>query len=106
MLIYNVTVNVDESIEQLWLQWMNEDYIPEMLQTNLFQKARILRVMVEEEMGGITYSVQYYANSKAALEKYYTEHLTAFKNKELEKFTNKFVRFSTELEVLSEHRGD
>jgi len=106
MLIYNVTVNVEESIERQWMQWMKDIYIPEMLQTNLFTKARILRVMVEEEMGGITYSVQYYVKNKESLEKYYAEHSEAFRNKELDKFVDKFVSFSTELEVISEHQGD
>ena len=31
MYIYNVTVNIDESIAQEWLTWMQESHIPEML---------------------------------------------------------------------------
>jgi hypothetical protein len=103
MLIYNVTVNVEEAVHQQWLKWMREIYIPEMLQTNLFTNARILRVMVDEQMGGITFSVQYYAKDKKSLERYYSEYLDAFSIKERQHFSDQLVSFSTELEVLSEH---
>jgi|SRR5690606_21266651 len=103
MYIYNVTVNVEETVHQQWLQWMKETYIPEMLQTNLFTNARMLRVMVDEEMGGITFSVQYYAKDKESLQRYYSEYLDAFKIKERQRFSDQLVSFTTELEVLSEH---
>src|SRR5690606_2651872 len=82
MYIYNVTVNVEEAVHQQWLQWMKEIYIPEMLKTDLFAKARILRVLVDEEMGGLTFSVQYYAKDKESLKRYYAEHSHIFRAKE------------------------
>lgn len=103
MIIYNVTFNVEEAVYQEWLQWMKETYIPEMLETNLFTQARILRVLVDEQMGGITFSVQYYAKDKQSLERYYAEHSETFRAKERERFSDQLVSFSTELELLSEH---
>jgi len=103
MYIYNVTVNIDEAVHQQWLKWMREIYIPEMLKTKLFTNARVLRVMVDEEMGGITFSVQYYAKDKKSLERYYSEHSEAFRIKERQRFADGLVSFATELEVLSEH---
>lgn len=103
MYIYNVTINVQEEIHEQWLNWMKKEHIPEMLKTGKFEKALMSRVMVEEEMGGITYSVQYTARSMEMLERYYTEHakdLRAGSNR----FEGKFVAFRTELEVVSEQR--
>ena len=59
MYIYNVTINIQEGIQEKWLEWMKNEHIPEMLATGKFTKALMSRVMVEEEMGGFTYSVQY-----------------------------------------------
>ena len=73
MYIYNVTINVENAIHLQWLDWMKNSHIPAMLATNKFSKALMTKVMVEEEMGGITYSVQYTTDSKQTLEKYYTQ---------------------------------
>ena len=63
MYIYNVTINVENAIHLQWLDWMKNSHIPAMLATNKFSKALMTKVMVEEEMGGITYSVQYTTDS-------------------------------------------
>ena len=54
MIIYNVTVNVDESIHHDWLKWMQNKHINDVLATGLFTNAKMVRVVVEEEMGGTT----------------------------------------------------
>ncbi|WP_461532494.1 DUF4286 family protein [Sinomicrobium sp.] len=103
MYIYNVTTNIDESRQDEWLKWMREEHIPEILATGKFCNARILRVLVEEEMGGITYSVQYIAENRDMLEKYYEEDATIFNEKARQRFGDHLVAFRTELQVVSEH---
>lgn len=102
MYIYNVTINIDESIHDIWLAWMQQEHIPAMLATGKFQKALMTRVQVEEEMGGITYSIQYRTESKATLERYYREDADTMRAQS-KPFEGKFVAFRTELEVISEH---
>ncbi|NAS31969.1 DUF4286 family protein [Flavobacteriaceae bacterium R38] len=103
MYIYNVTTNVDESVHEKWLKWMNETHIPEMLALGKFSDARMLRVQVEEEMGGITYAVQYTTDSKNTLEKYYQEDASRLRADAVKHFSDKIVSFRTELEVVSNH---
>ena len=102
MYIYNVTINIDKSIHDTWLEWMKKEHIPAMLATGKFNKALMTRVQVEEEMGGITYSVQYRTDSKETLEKYYEENAAELRNQS-KAFEGKFVAFRTELEIISEH---
>ncbi len=102
MIIYNVTINIEESIEQQWLTWIQEEHIPDMLATGKFVKALLTKVLVEEEMGGVTYSVQYSCPSKEVLESYYKEDAERLRS-ESKRFAGKFVAFRTELEVISEH---
>lgn len=103
MIIFNVTTNIHESAHDQWLKWMQEKHIPEILATEKFSSARIVKVLVEEEMGGITYSVQYTTDSKDTLEKYYLEDQPRFDKEALELFADKMLSFRTELEVISEH---
>jgi len=100
MYIYNVTINIDESVEQDWLRWMQAKHIPEMFSTGKFTEAKLCQVMVEEAQG-ITYSVQYTTDSKETLEKYYLEDADKLRQEGLSLFREKFVAFRTELKVIS-----
>ncbi len=59
MILYNVTVNIHESVQDQWLQWMQQTRIPAILATGKFSSAKIVKVLIEEEMGGTTYSIQF-----------------------------------------------
>ncbi|MDX1542742.1 MAG: DUF4286 family protein [Christiangramia sp.] len=101
MIIYNVTINVQEDIHDEWLKWMKEEHIPDMLETKKFTKALMTRVMVQEPMGGITYSVQYTTESREMLQRYYDENAEDLRSRS-KSFEGKFVAFRTELEVITE----
>ena len=101
MYIYNVTINIQEDVHDQWVEWMKTEHIPDMLNTGKFTKALMTKVMVNEEMGGVTYSVQYTAESKEMLEKYYEEDAKTLRAK-TGAFEGKFVAFRTELQVISE----
>ncbi|TNJ44138.1 DUF4286 family protein [Tamlana fucoidanivorans] len=102
MYIYNVTVNVDESIHDEWLVWIKE-HIPQVLGTGKFNKATLTRVLVEEEMGGVTYSIQYKSYSREALDAYYKEDAERLRNEGLKKFADKMLAFRTELQIIDEY---
>ena len=73
-----------------------------MLATGKFTKAKLVQVMVNEEMGGVTYSVQYTTDSKATLDAYYKQEAEGLRNEALDLFANQFVAFRTELRVIEE----
>jgi len=101
MYIYNVTINIEESIQEKWTHWMKTEHIPAVLATGKFSKALMARVNVDEEMGGITYSVQYTTDSKETLQKYYAENAVELRAQS-KPFEGKYVAFRTELEVIAE----
>jgi len=103
MYIYNVTLNIEETIHDQWLQWMKNEHIPDVLATGKFSTAKMCKVLVEEEMGGITYSIQYTTDSRATLDAYYKEDAPRLREDIMKRFAGKFVAFRTELEVVSEH---
>lgn len=101
MIIYNVTVNIEESIHDEWLEWI-KNHIPQVLATGKFIDARLTKVLVEEEMGGTTYAIQYKAKSREALESYYQNDAADLKQEGLMKFADKMLAFRTELEIINE----
>ncbi|MFC4221350.1 DUF4286 family protein [Flagellimonas marina] len=102
MLIYNVTINIDESVHDEWLIWMRDKHIPDMLSTGKFSHAKMVKVLVEEDMGGITYSIQYTTQDRKTLESYYQQDAERLRAEAQKLFPNKFVTFRTELEVINQ----
>ena len=102
MIIYNVTVNIDDSIHDEWLIWIKE-HIPQVLSTGKFDKATLTKVLIDEEMGGTTYSIQYRSYSREALEQYYKEDAKRLRQEGLVKFADKVLSFRTELEIIDEY---
>ena len=102
MIIYNVTSNIDESIHQQWLAWVKE-HIPQVLATGHFTEARLTRVLAHEDMGGVTYSIQYRAKSREALEAYYKNNADALRQDVLKHFGDQVLSFRTELEIIDEY---
>jgi len=101
MYIYNVTINIDEAVHNEWLTWM-ETHILEVLNTGKFTAAKLTEVLVDEEMGGKTYAVQYTTNSREDLESYYQEDAENLRIKSWKKFGDKMVAFRTELRLIKE----
>lgn len=104
MIIYNVTINIDDSVHDKWLAWVMEKHIPEMMETGKFFKAKIVKVLIVEEMGSSTYSVQYFTQDKETLEAYYNEDAPRMREEGARMFGDKMLAFRTELELLKEFK--
>lgn len=100
MYIYNVTINIDDSAHNEWLTWI-ESHITDVLNTGKFTSAKLTQVLVEEEMGGKTYSIQYAANTREDLDNYYKFDADELR-KSGSKFADKMIAFRTELKIVNE----
>ena len=102
MIIYNVTINVDDSIHNQWLDWI-KIHIPKVLATGKFKEAKLTRVLVDDATGAKTYSVQYRAISKEALKDYYTNYAKSLQAESQQLFGDQALAFRTELEIIDEY---
>jgi len=100
MILYNVTVNIDHSVHDEWLEWMKTQHIPEVLATGLFIKNKIFKILSEHESEGHTYSIQYFLNSMNDLEKYQNKFATKLQDEHSKKYKDKFVAFRTVMELV------
>ncbi len=60
MIIYNVTVSVQEDIELDWLNWMKHHHIPKVMSCGIFSKSHLNRLINNNEL---TYTVSYFCNN-------------------------------------------
>lgn len=103
MIIYNVTVSIDETVHEEWLQWMRTTHIPDVMSTGLFLESRISRIHAEEQ-GGKTYAIAYLAESMELLELYQREHAPRLQKEHSERYAGRFAAFRTFMEVVEEFR--
>lgn len=101
MIIYNVTVNVEEEISEAWVNWMKHTHIPEVLQTGMFVSHTFSKLLSrQEDETGITFVVQYTAPDMAHYEKYQAEFAPALQADAKNKFGDKFIAFRTLMESV------
>ena len=100
MILYNITVIIDEEIEADWLKWINTVFIPDALSSNLLVSNRLLKVL-DSPNEGVTYCLQFIADSVQNYKKFADSHATALLNTHTQEFRNKSVFFSTAMEFIS-----
>ena len=93
MIIYNVTINIDNDVHDEWLQWMREKHIPDVMATGYFLENRLCKVLVDEEQG-TTYSFQYTCANMEDLKEYQKLDAPRLQKEVGDKYANKFVAFS------------
>ena len=107
MILYNVTISIDQSCEDEWLDWMRSIHIPEVIQTGFFKECKLCRLIDGEEEGGKTYAVMYSAYTEEGLNEYKSNHSGALQKQHNAKFQGRFAAFRTELKIIKEfsHEG-
>ena len=102
MIIYNVTTNIHESAHDQWLQWMKEKHINQVLATGKFTSAKLVKVLINEDMGGTTYAAQYTTDSMETLQRYYEEDAPKLREEAIKLFGDKALAFRTELQLIQD----
>jgi hypothetical protein len=100
MIIYNVTVKIDNSVHDEWLNWMKTVHIPDVMRTGYFTENRMLKVLGDDDQDGVSYAIQYTCNSMIDFEKYNEIFAPALRAEHNERYNNKFVAFRTLLETI------
>ena len=102
MIVYNVTVNIDESIFDDWLIWMKEIHIPEVMKTGIFIKSQLNRVIVQGDTGE-TYAIAYTCASMKDLHLYQINFAPELQQKHMARYGDRAVAFRTLMEVIKEY---
>lgn len=100
MFLYNVTIGIDQDVEEEWLAWMKEEHIPDVLATGKFVTYKMYKVLHDNNDGSVSYSVQYFAETLDQVVSYLEHFAPALVEKHKQKYGNKHVAFRTLLEEI------
>lgn len=101
-IIYNVTIKVDGSIADAWLQWLLNDHIPDIMSTGCFSSHKVVQLLEVDDSEGPTFAIQYNADSKADYNRYIQMHATEMRQRSLDKWGARFIAFRSVMQVIEE----
>jgi hypothetical protein len=102
MILYNITVNIEDEFHSDWLKWMKETHIPDVMKTGMFSENKMLKVLStlpDEE--GTTYAIQYFCKSLEDLEHYQQTFAPKLQEDHLKRYGDKVIAFRTILEIVA-----
>lgn len=100
MVIYNITYSVAKNINEQWLNWMKETHIREIIETGLYVKYQMVKLLDTDEDESTTYAIQFYAQTKGKHLEYIREHEVSFKLKSSRQWGNEVLGFGTLMEIV------
>ena len=89
MLLYSVTVFIDEDIEDQWYEWMIRQHIPDVMKTGHFISAEMSRIL-EPETSRPAYRIEYRCANAAAYRAYAADHAPALQAEHSQRFAGRF----------------
>lgn len=101
MIVYNVTTKVNHAIAAEWLAWLKAEHIPDLVNTGCFTHAVILHLVEADDEEGITYAVQYHAESRALYNRYMDKYAAGMRQKALDKWGNGFIAYRTLMHLVN-----
>jgi hypothetical protein len=99
MLLYNVTLIVEDNTADRWLRWMQEYHIPKVMETGCFVSNRLLKIL-DSPNEGVTYCAQYVVENMEQYQQYQSQFAPSLQAELNDEFKNMFVAFRTLMEYV------
>ena len=100
MIIYNVTIKVENAVADAWVNWMKTEHMADLMSTGLFVDCRLCRLLDQDETEGVTYAAQYFCEHLQQYNIYIDKFAEKMRDKGFKLFGGKFVAFRTVMEII------
>jgi hypothetical protein len=101
MLVYNISIKITPAIEKDWVQWQQQEHIPAIMATGCFVDYKFYKLLEQEEAEGITYIIQYFANTQQAYQQYINDTAPLLRQKALDRWGNQFIAFRSIMRTVN-----
>lgn len=100
MFVYNLTTKVNKEISGDWIKWQKEEYMPQIMATNLFTECKFFELIEADEMDSLTFVQQYFTDSKEKYDKYIALYSEVLRKKCFIKWKDNFISFKTFMKTV------
>jgi hypothetical protein len=100
MLIVNTTYHVSEDCQNDWIFWVKHEYIPEVTKTDMLVNPRFFRLLVEDEPGNVSYTLQFEVENLDTLENWFMRYGSEMQTTMSNRFQEKVMGFTTMMESV------
>ncbi len=101
MIVFNTTFHVEAVLQDEFVAYMLEVFIPQATDSGLLTSPRLARVFGEEGEEGHSYAMEFIAADLATLEQWNSQESNRVITPLLEKFKEKIACFSTVMRTIS-----
>lgn len=100
MILQNTTYLVNQDLENIWIFWMKETFIPLIKDTGLTSLIRLYKLQKIEPDHDTTYALHVEFNNDEKSNIYNTKYKSQFDNLMIKRFGNGFTAFRTTLDEI------
>jgi len=100
MLVYNITYAVSHEIKEEWMAWMKAVHIPQIMSTGHFSSFKVMRLLEVDEQEGLTFAVQFHAETEENYRSYLAEYAPALRLTATRHWGNQVMGFRTLMEIV------
>ena len=101
MIIYNITTQVSWPAHEQWKKWMMDERLPEMIDTGIFSRYQLVRVLEVDDSEGPMYAVQLYVNELSSISEYKEKYMQQMEHVEKKLWGSQIYSFSSLMEVIN-----
>ena len=100
MIVFNTTFHVDEAIQDDFIEYMLQEFIPMSTKSGLLTYPRLARIFGKEEDEGLSFAMEFKVADIVAMEKWNAEESKNVFNPLMERFKDKLIGFSTLMQTI------
>ena len=101
MFIINITFNTSDNVYDNWKNYITRYFIPQSMKDGQFKEYKIFKVLVDEESGGQTYSIQFFSENPVRIDDYLRKIFPDFQEELIQTFGQQVVAFATPLKMTT-----
>ena len=100
MIVFNTTFHVEEDIQEDFIEYMLQEFIPASTKSGLLKFPRLARVFGKEEDEGLSFAMEFQVADVVMMEKWNTEESNKVFAPLMDKFKEKMIGFSTLMQTI------
>jgi hypothetical protein len=100
MMLYNETIGIDKDIEEQFLRWLKNHYVPSVMNTKLFIEFKIFKVLTHDDETSTSYSIQFFSTTIEDVVSFVDNYSKPLVEEQQLLFKDKHITFRTLLEQV------